>query len=66
MSQKQIALNIYITDSSHTNDLMIHNLLYAKEMVKWWNDVFDEIEKYGVKEFFGLEDEDIDNENEEE
>lgn len=52
-------LNIYIADSDHTNDLMIHNLLYAKEMVKWWNDVFDEIEKYGVKEFFGLEDEDI-------
>jgi hypothetical protein len=32
-------------------------LLYAREMIKWWDDTLSEIEKQGSKRYFGYDDE---------
>ena len=33
-------------------------LLYAREMIEWWNNILSAIEKQGPKRFFGYDDED--------
>lgn len=57
------SVNLRATDGNNKPDLKI--LLHAKEMVKWWKDNLDKIEEVGVKEFFGFDDYDYEDDKEE-
>lgn len=49
------SLCLRLCDSS--NDIMLKTLLWARDMAKWWETCLDDIVKIGVREYFGLTEE---------
>lgn len=54
------SLNLKLTDNS--NNIMFKTLLWAKDMVKWWDEHLNELEKMGAREYFGFEPEEDESE----
>lgn len=47
--------SILYNDSTLNIPIKFETILYAKDMVKWWDDTLSEIEKQGPKTYFGFD-----------
>lgn len=57
-SYNNMGSNVCIKLQSQRNNYLYFNVLkYSREMTEWWKKVLDKIDEMGVKEYFGLEDE---------
>lgn len=56
-SYNNMGSNVCINIQSPSKSLYFFALKYSREMTEWWKKVLDKIDEMGVKEYFGLEDE---------
>lgn len=56
-SYNNMGSNVCINIQSPSKSLFFSALKYSREMTEWWKKVLDKIDEMGVKEYFGLEDE---------